>query len=195
MKSNNPLRIVILGAGYAGMFLAINVYHSFRELRKFDTRASTDVEIVLVDRNPYHQLLQEIHLVASGHLTPEQISIPINSLIDGTEIRFVQSNVEEIRADENKVILGKSIIDYDLLVICLGSNTKYFGIEGAKTNTIPLRSIDDAKLVHNKIRSLFLPKRLRIEDRSKKSDDNVKEKQSNNNRNIINIPKVSWINR
>ena len=163
MKSNNPLRIVILGAGYAGMFLAINVYHSFRELHKFDTRrdrALTDVEIVLVDRNPYHQLLQEIHLVASGHLTPEQISILINSLIDGTEIRFVQSNVEEIRADENKVILGKSVIDYDLLVICLGSNTKYFGIEGAKTNTIPLRSIDDAKLVHNKIRSLFLPKRL-----------------------------------
>ena len=67
-------------------------------------------------------------------------------MIDGTEIRFVQSNVEEIRADENKVILGKSVIDYDLLVICLGSNTKYFGIEGAKTNTIPLRSIDDAKL-------------------------------------------------
>jgi NADH:ubiquinone reductase (H+-translocating) len=57
----------------------------------------------------------------------------------------------------------ESVIDYDTVVICLGSNTKYFGIEGAKINTIPLRSIDDAKLVHNTIQSLLLSKRSRIE--------------------------------
>jgi NADH:ubiquinone reductase (H+-translocating) len=104
MKSNNLLRIVILGAGYAGMFLAINVYQSFKEMHKSDKMghggsADADIEIILVDRNPYHQLLQEIHLVAAGYRTPEQISIPINSLIEGTEIRFIQSNVEEICAD------------------------------------------------------------------------------------------------
>lgn len=192
MKSNNLLRIVILGAGYAGMFLAINLYQSFKEIHKSDKMkdggsANADIKIILVDRNPYHQLLQEIHLVAAGYRMPEQISIPINSLIDGTEIRFIQSNVKEIRADENKVILDESIIDYDLLVICLGSNTKYFGIEGAKTNTIPLRSIDDAKLVHNTIQSLLLSKRSIIEDRIKKSDDSVKKKQNNSNLNNINI--------
>jgi NADH:ubiquinone reductase (H+-translocating) len=192
MKSNNLLRIVILGAGYAGMFLAINVYQSFKEMHKSDKMghggsADADIEIILVDRNPYHQLLQEIHLVAAGYRTPEQISIPINSLIDGTEIRFIQSNVEEIRADENKVILYESTIDYDILVICLGSNTKYFGIEGAKTNTIPLRSIDDANIVHNMIQSLLLSKRSIIEDRIKASDDNAKRKQNNSNPNNINI--------
>lgn len=189
MKSNNLLRIVILGAGYAGMFLAINVYQSFKEMHKSDKMghggsADADIEIILVDRNPYHQLLQEIHLVAAGYRTPEQISIPINSLIEGTEIRFIQSNVEEICADENKVILDESIIDYDLLAICLGSNTKYFGIEGAKTNTIPLRSVDDAKLVHNTIQPLLSSKRSVIEDRIKASDDNAKRKQSNRNHNV-----------
>jgi NADH:quinone reductase (non-electrogenic) len=190
MKSNNPLRFAILGAGYAGMFLAINLYQSFKEMHKTDRmgqRDSADVEIILVDRNPYHQLLQEIHLVAAGYRTPEQISIPINSLIDGTEIRFIQSNVKEISTGENKVMLDESIIDYDILVICLGSNTKYFGIEGAKTNTIPLRSIDDAKLVHTTIQSLLLSKRSIIEDGIKASDDNAERKEKNSNRNNINI--------
>ena len=192
MKSDNLLRIVILGAGYSGMFLAISLYHSFKEMRKSAKMtdggsANAHIEIILADRNPYHQLLQEIHLVAAGYRTPEQISIPINSLIDGTEIRFIQSNIEKICADENKVILYESTIDYDILVISLGSNTKYFGIEGAKTNTIPLRSIDDAKLVHNTIQSLLLSKRSIIEDRIKATDDNGKRKRNNSNRNNINI--------
>jgi NADH dehydrogenase len=192
MKSDYLLRIIILGAGYSGIFLAINLYQSFKDMHKSakmtdEGSANADTEIILVDRNPYHQLLQEIHLVAAGYRTPEQINIPINSLIDGTEIRFIQSNVKEIRADENKVILDEFIIDYDILVTCLGSNTKYFGIEGAKTNTIPLRSIDDAKLVHNTIQSLLPSKRSIIGDRIKASDDNAKRKQNNSNRNNINI--------
>jgi NADH dehydrogenase FAD-containing subunit len=50
-------RIVILGAGYGGIFLATNVARHLKEKTG---------EVILVDRNPYHQLLQEIHLVAAG---------------------------------------------------------------------------------------------------------------------------------
>ena len=142
MTTDKPIRIVILGAGYAGMFLAINLYQTFKERSVGDRKGKgdgspDDIEVILVDRNPYHQLLQEIHLVAAGYRTAEQISIPITSLINGTKIRFIQSNVKEIIADDNKVILNECIIDYDLVVICLGSNTKYFGIEGAKNKYYP----------------------------------------------------------
>ena len=105
MVINKPFRIVILGAGYAGMFLAINLYQSLKEMSKGDRKgknSSADVEIILIDRNSYHQLLQEIHLVAAGYRTAEQISIPVTSLIYSTEIRFIQSNVNEIRAGEHK---------------------------------------------------------------------------------------------
>ena len=186
MVINKPFRIVILGAGYAGMFLAINLYQSLKEMSKGDRKgqnSSADVEIILIDRNSYHQLLQEIHLVAAGYRTAEQISIPITSLINRTEIRFIQSNVKEIHAGENKVILDGSVIDYDLVVICLGSTTKYFGIEGAMANTFPFRSIDDATLVHNKIQSFLLSQRSYIEDKMKKSDDD--KKRSNDGNNII----------
>jgi NADH:ubiquinone reductase (H+-translocating) len=186
MIINKPFRIVILGAGYAGMFLAINLYQSLKEMSKGDRKeqnSSADAEIILIDRNSFHQLLQEIHLVAAGYRTAEQISIPITSLINRTEIRFIQSNVKEIHAGENKVILDGSVIDYDLVVICLGSTTKYFGIEGAMANTFPFRSIDDATLVHNKIQSFLLSQRFYIEDKMKKSDDD--KKRSNGGNNII----------
>jgi NADH dehydrogenase FAD-containing subunit len=115
--------------------------------------------------------------------TSEQISIPVTSLIYSTEIRFIQSNVKEIRAGEHKVILDGSIIDYDLVVICLGSTTKYFGIKGAMTNTFPFRSVDDATLFHSKIQSFSLSQRSYIKDKMKKNDDD--KKGSNGGNNII----------
>jgi NADH dehydrogenase len=98
MTTDKPIRIVILGAGYAGMFLSINLYQTFKERSTNDRKGKDsldDIEVILVDRNPYHQLLQEIHLVAAGYRTAEQISIPITSLINGTKIRFIQSNVRD----------------------------------------------------------------------------------------------------
>lgn len=188
MVVNKPFRIVILGAGYAGMFLAINLYQSLKEMSRGDRKgqnSSADAEIILIDRNSYHQLLQEIHLVAAGYRTAEQISIPITSLINRTEIRFIQSIVKEIHAGENKVILDGSVIDYDLVVICLGSTTKYFGIEGAMANTFPFRSIDDATLVHNKIQSFLLSQKSYIEDKMKKSNDDKKRSNGRNNLIIV----------
>ena len=55
--STSKKRIVILGAGYAGIFLSTNIARSVAE---------KSGEVILIDRNPYHQLLQEFHLVAAG---------------------------------------------------------------------------------------------------------------------------------
>lgn len=172
---------MILGSGYAGMFLAIHLHQTFKE-RSMGYRkgkgdgSSSSVEVVLIDRNPYHQLLQEVHLVAAGYRTEEEITIPITSLINGTKIRFIQSNVKEIVAEDNKVVLNGSTIDYDIAVICLGSTTKYFGIEGAKTNTIPFRSIKDAIYVRDRIQSFLLSKSSERGTAAKKhsSGNNIK---------------------
>ncbi len=80
-------KIVILGAGYAGIFLSTNLSS------KLDKNST---EIILIDRNNYHQLMQEIHLVASGYRTAEQLKIPISSLIQGKNIRFIQDDIEKI---------------------------------------------------------------------------------------------------
>jgi|SRR5215212_338626 len=144
--STSKKRIVILGAGYAGTFLATHIARYVTE------KAG---EVILIDRNPYHQLLQEIHLVAAGFRTADEVKIPILTLIDRMDIKFIQSTVKKIMPHKNLVVLESSEITYDLLIICLGASTKYFNIKGARENTLPLRSISDASLIYDKVRALI----------------------------------------
>jgi NADH:ubiquinone reductase (H+-translocating) len=149
-------RIVILGAGYAGIFLSTNLSS------KLDNNTT---EIILIDRNNYHQLMQEIHLVASGYRTAEQLKIPISSLIQGKNINFIQDDIEKIVPDKNAIILKSGELKYDELIICLGSSTKYFNIPGADTYTLPIRSIYDASIIHDHI--------LRIIDEAQNKKHNI----------------------
>jgi NADH:ubiquinone reductase (H+-translocating) len=144
--STSKKRIVILGAGYAGIFLATNI-------ARYVTGKSG--EVILIDRNHYHQLLQEIHLVAAGFRTANEVKIPILTLIDRMNIKFIQSAVKQIMPDKNLVVLESTEINYDLLIVCLGASTKYFNIKGARENTLPLRSISDASLICDKMRALI----------------------------------------
>src|SRR5919197_2817966 len=121
--STSKKRIVILGAGYAGMFLATHIARYVTE------KAG---EVILIDRNPYHQLLQEIHLVAAGFRTADEVKIPILTIIDRMDIKFIQSTVKQIRPNTNLVVLESTKIHYDILIICLGSSTKYFNIKGVE---------------------------------------------------------------
>jgi NADH dehydrogenase len=149
-------RIVILGAGYAGIFLSTNLSS------KLDKNTT---EIILIDRNNYHQLMQEIHLVASGYRTAEQLKIPISSLIQGKNIVFIQEDIEKIVPDKNAIILKSGELKYDELIVCLGSSTKYFNIPGADTYTLPIRSIYDASIIHDHI--------LRIIDEAENKKHNI----------------------
>ena len=149
-------RIVILGAGYAGIFLSTNLSS------KLDKNTT---EIILIDRNNYHQLMQEIHLVASGYRTAEQLKIPISSLIKGKNINFIQEDIEKIVPDKNTILLKSGELKYDELIVCLGSSTKYFNIPGADTHTLPIRSIYDASIIHHHI--------LRIIDEAENKKHNI----------------------
>ncbi len=156
MSLTTKKKIVILGAGYAGIFLSTNLSS------KLDQNST---EIILIDRNNYHQLMQEIHLVASGYRTAEQLKIPISSLIQGKNINFIQEDIEKIVPDKNTIFLKSGEIKYDELIVCLGSSTKYFNIPGADTYTLPIRSIYDASIIHDHI--------LRIIDEAENKKHNI----------------------
>src|SRR5215216_30574 len=103
MSSSNK-RIVILGAGYAGIFLATNI------ARYLKGKAG---EVILIDRNPYHQLLQEIHLVATGFRTANEVKIPILRLIDGMNIKFnKKQNIVIVGGGATGVSLGGALSDF-----------------------------------------------------------------------------------
>lgn len=165
--------ILILGAGYAGLFLSLN-------LETYLARRS-DCNIVLVDKNPYHQLLQEIHFVAAGARTPQQVQISIPAMLKDKKIQFVQATVKQILLNERKVLLAPpddasiTAIPYDYLVVALGASTRYFDIAGAEQCTLPLRSISDAGVINVKVQELLQS----TDDKGKGDKESIRNDNAN----------------
>jgi NADH:ubiquinone reductase (H+-translocating) len=142
------MEIVILGAGYAGIFAAANLCKR------------SGIKVTLIDKNPYHQLLQQIHTVAAGIKKQEEITFSIKELFDD-ELTFVQGSVECIDLI-NKIVhvdklgddSGNANIKYDYLVIALGSSNYYYDISGAKEYTYHFRSVSDALKLNKAINCL-----------------------------------------
>ena len=142
------MEIVILGAGYAGIFAAANLCKR------------SGIKVTLVDKNPYHQLLQQIHCVAAGIKKPEEITFSVKELFDD-ELTFVQGSVRYIDLINKIVDVDKGDDDnenpkikYDYLIIALGSSNYYYGISGAQEYTHRFRSVSDALKLKKEIDSL-----------------------------------------
>lgn len=131
----NKLKIVILGAGYAGLKTA-------KQLQKKNVNA----EIILVNKNEYHYESTQLHEVAAGTEPGSKISFNIADVIDSNKVTFIQDEVTLIKKEEKKVILAKKgEISYDYLVIALGFESETFGIPGVNEFSKPLVDIKTAE--------------------------------------------------
>ena len=141
------MRVLILGGGYAGIFGASNLCKN------------KNVQVTLVSDGPRLQLLQNIHRVASGELQPRDITLDIQGIL-GKDIIFVKGKSEKVDlvAKQAEIVLTESgtvqIIPYDYLIIAIGAKNEYFGIKGARENTLSLRSVNDSIKLHRIIKSL-----------------------------------------
>jgi NADH dehydrogenase len=140
-------RIVILGAGYAGIEAA-RVLH--KKLKK-----QSDVEIVLIDQNDHHTLLTELHEVAGHRVEPSGVQVSIEHALQYTKAKFVQDKIVRTDLKEKKLFSDKHTYSFDYLVTGFGSEPAYFGIPGIEQNAFTLWSLDDAKTVRNHILSMF----------------------------------------
>jgi NADH dehydrogenase len=141
------MRVLILGGGYAGIFCASNLCKN------------KNVQVTVVNDGPQLQLLQNIHRVASGELQPREITLDIQGIL-GKDVIFVKGKSEKVDLVDKQaeIVLTESgmvqIIRYDYLIIAIGAKNKYFGINGAKENTLSLRSVDDSIKLNRIIKSL-----------------------------------------
>ena len=135
-------RVVVLGAGYAG----VGAVQSFQEA------APADTELVWVSENDYHLVLHEVHRVVRKPTVESKVTIPVDELAPGAE--FVQGIVEGVDTDERTVELdGGETVDYDYLLVCLGSATAFYGIDGLREQSLTLKSLDDAREIHDAVRT------------------------------------------
>ncbi len=130
------MRVLILGGGYAGIFAASNLCKN------------ENVQVTLVNDGPKLQLLQNIHRVASGEVQPKDVSLDIHEIL-GKDVIIVNGKCEKVDliAKQAEIVLESGtvqIIQYDYLIIAIGAKNAYFGIKGARENTLSLRSVDDS---------------------------------------------------
>lgn len=128
-------KIVILGAGYAGLKTA-------KQLQKKNVNA----EIVLVNKNDYHYESTQLHEVAAGTEPASKITFKIEDVLSKDKVTFIQDTVTLINKEDKVVTLAnKGELTYDYLVIALGFESETFGIPGVDDYSLPLVNIVTAE--------------------------------------------------
>lgn len=143
------MRILILGAGYAGLRVAL-------ELDRLLAGREDLLQITLVDRHLYHQHIALLHLLAVEAAPQSEVALPLDTLLQRRNVRFHQGEVTRIEPGQRQVVLSDGLaLPYDRLVVALGGTTSYAGIAGAAEHTWPLRSYDEALRLCEHIDSRF----------------------------------------
>lgn len=143
MKANiehtDKKRIIIVGGGLGGLELAFKL-------------VDDDYQVVLVDKNNYHQFPPLIYQVASGGLEPSSISFPFRRLFQGKkDFFFRMAKVESVNTDKKIINTTVGEIDYDYLVMAFGAKTNFFGNKDIEATTLPMKSVSEAMRLRNTI--------------------------------------------
>jgi len=133
------MRIVIIGAGFAGLTLAQKLRHS-------------GYQVVLIDKNNYHQFQPLFYQVATAGLEPRDISFPIRKIFQKYANTFIRiAEVEKIDVQEKVVSTTLGTVQYDYLVLANGASTSFFGMKSVEEHSIPMKSVVEALELLNNI--------------------------------------------
>jgi NADH dehydrogenase len=140
-------KIVLLGGGYGGVLTAKKLANKFKK--------NDEVQIQLIDRNPYHTLLTELHEVAANRTPEDAVKIDLQKIFANQKVDIVLYNIQSIDFESKKLTSDNATYDYDYLVIGTGSKPAFFGVPGAEENAFTLWSYDDAVRLKEQIRNMF----------------------------------------
>jgi NADH:ubiquinone reductase (H+-translocating) len=136
-------RIVIVGGGFAGIEFAKKMNHP-------------EYQIVLLDKNNYHQFQPLFYQVATAGIEPSAISYPFRKLFQNkTNFHFRLAEVNEILPSAKLLNTTIGQISYDILVLAMGAKTNYYGNKDLEKYTYPLKSISDSLSFRNSILNKF----------------------------------------
>ena len=147
--------IVILGGGYAGV-------HAAKILaRKFKKR--DEIEIHLIDKNPYHTLMTELHEVAGGRVPEDSVKVNLSQIFHRTKVNVVVDYITAVDTDNRMVTTQNGKYAYDYLMIGLGNEPAYFGVEGVQEYGFSLWSLQDALVIRSHIEYKFRQAELELD--------------------------------
>jgi NADH dehydrogenase len=143
MGQQSNLKVVIIGGGFGGLSAA-------RALDK------ASVEITLIDRRNFHLFQPLLYQVATGGLSPADISFPLRAIFKKQKnIKIVLGEVIDIDTWKGEVVLPTFSLSYDILIISAGAQYHYFGNNSWKKYAPGLKSIEDATFIRSQILRAF----------------------------------------
>ena len=144
-------RIVIVGGGFGGAAVAARLERLFRR--------DPDVEIMLFDRENFSVFTPLLPEVPSGALEPKHIVSPLRARLRRTSVR--QAEVRAIDVERRLVVAGhcpmcaEDVVEYDYLVLALGSVTNFFGLPGVAERARTMKSLADGAELHDLVIGKF----------------------------------------
>ena len=139
IPENGKTRVVIIGGGFAGLKLA-------RQL------ANTKYQVVLIDRNNFHQFQPLFYQVATSGLEPSSIAFPLRKIFQKRQnVHFRMADLLEVDSNKQEIYTSLGSLEYDHLVLATGVDTNYFGNKNIEEFAIPMKSVSEAIFLRNSI--------------------------------------------
>lgn len=137
-------RVVILGGGFGGLYAAQALKHA-------------PVAVTLVDRRNFHLFQPLLYQVATGSLSPGEIAAPLRSVLSKQQnTQVLLGEAVDIDPDGKKILLRDGAqVEYDSLIVSTGSQSTYFGHDEWKRFAPPLKTVEDATNVRQRILLAF----------------------------------------
>jgi len=152
MGDGNGARVVVLGAGFAGL-------RAVRRVARAGTR------VLWVDGRNYHCFLPLLYQVATAGLEPQEIAYPARSIL--RRLRSAEFRLAHVVAGDP---VGRTLltaagdrIAYDYLIVATGGAAEDFGVPGARDIAFRLYDLEDARLLRNHV--------LRVLEQAEALDD------------------------
>jgi NADH:ubiquinone reductase (H+-translocating) len=143
VDNNPPHQVVIIGGGFGGLYAA-------------KTLARADVNVTLIDKRNFHLFQPLLYQVATGTLSPADISSPLRSILNKSKnTKVLLGEVNDIDSEAQKVILGDEAIPYDTLIVATGAKHSYFGKDDWEEFAPGLKTVEDAIEMRRRIFMAF----------------------------------------
>jgi NADH:ubiquinone reductase (H+-translocating) len=136
--------VVIVGGGFGGLHAALSLGNI------------EDVHVTLIDKRNFHLFQPLLYQVATGGLSPADISSPLRSILNKQRnVKVLMAQVRDIDPQQKKISLSKSEITYDTLIVATGVSHHYFGNDQWAETAPGLKTVEDALEMRRRIFMAF----------------------------------------
>jgi NADH:ubiquinone reductase (H+-translocating) len=142
-KQSSRHRVVIVGGGFGGLYAAKSL-------------GKAPVDITLIDKRNFHLFQPLLYQVATGTLSPADISSPLRGILSkNRNTQVLMEHVIDLDPQRQQVVTPNQCIPYDTLIVATGVRHHYFGNDAWQTAAPGLKTIEDALEMRRRIFSAF----------------------------------------